>query len=241
MSIFKKKEIKIDFHKLPHHIAFIIDGNGRWAKLRNMPRTFGHKIGVNAVQNTVFSCYELGINQVSFYCFSTENWNRPKQEIDAIFNLIRDYLKNDLNEYVEKGIKFYVSGDLTKLPTDLQNQIEHVIYKTRDCDKMKVNICLNYGGRAEIVRAVNEIIKQNVEAIDENSFKNYLYTKDFEDPDLIIRTSGEKRISNFMLYQLAYSEFYFTKTFWPDFNKKELLLAIKDFQSRNRRFGHIKE
>lgn len=241
MGLFRKKKIEIDVNNLPKHIAFIIDGNGRWAKKIGMPRTYGHKIGVDAVANTIENCLELGIKQVSFYCFSTENWNRPKQEIDTIFDLMREYIKKNADTYTQKGVKMYVSGDISKLPEDLICEIEKIVENTKNCTKMMVNICLNYGGRAEIIRAVNQIINDGVKEIDEQSFKNYLYTKDFSDPDLIVRTSGEQRISNFMLYQLAYSEFYFPTTYWPDFDNQELLKAIKSFQSRKRRFGQIKE
>ena len=240
MGLFKRKKLKIDQSKLPKHIAFIIDGNGRWAKNKGFPRTFGHKMGVEAVKNTILNCLELGIKELSFFCFSTENWQRPKEEVDYIFNLLREYLSENLDEYYNKGIKLYVSGDINALPNDLQEKINAILEKTKDNDKMKVNICINYGGRAEIVRAVNCIIEAKVEKITEEEFKNYLYTRDFSDPDLIVRTSGENRISNFMLYQLAYSEFYFPKAFWPEFDKKELYKAINNFQSRNRRFGQIK-
>lgn len=241
MGLFRRKNVKLNVEKLPYHIAFIIDGNGRWAKEKGMPRTYGHKVGVEAVKNTVNNCLEIGIKQLSFYCFSTENWNRPKDEIDAIFDLMKDYLEKFADEYVNKGIKLYVSGDITKLPTDLQEKIVNIVDKTKDNDNMMVNICLNYGGRAEIVRAVNTIINEKIENVTEKSFKNYLYTKDFKDPDLIVRTSGENRISNFMLYQLAYSEFYFPKTYWPDFDKKELIKALNNYAKRTRKFGSIKQ
>ena len=241
MGLFRRKNVKLNVEKLPYHIAFIIDGNGRWAKEKGMPRTYGHKVGVEAVKNTVNNCLEIGIKQLSFYCFSTENWNRPKDEIDAIFDLMKDYLEKFTDEYVNKGIKLYVSGDITKLPKDLQEKIVNIVDKTKDNNTMMVNICLNYGGRAEIVRAVNTIINEKIENVTEESFKNYLYTKDFKDPDLIVRTSGENRISNFMLYQLAYSEFYFPKTYWPDFDKKELIKALNNYSKRTRKFGSIKQ
>lgn len=241
MGLFKGKKIDIDMNRLPNHIAFIIDGNGRWAKGKGLPRKFGHKVGVDKIEETVKNCLDLGLRQISFYCFSTENWNRPKDEVDTIFELLREFLSKNLDDYVNQGIKVYVSGDISKFKEDLQEKILNIVDKTKNNDKLKVNICLNYGGRSEIVRAVNNIIKSGEKSIDENSFKKYLYTSELTDPDLIVRTSGEYRISNFMLYQLAYSEFYFPKVLWPDFNKKELLLAINNFQSRKRRFGSIKE
>ena len=227
MGLFKGKKIDIDMNRLPNHIAFIIDGNGRWAKSKGLPRKFGNKVGVDKIEETVNNCLDLGLKQISFYCFSTENWNRPKDEVDTIFELLREFLSKNL--------------DISKFKEDLQEKILNIVDQTKNNDKLKVNICLNYGGRAEIVRAVNNIIKSGEISIDEDSFKKYLYTSELTDPDLIVRTSGEYRISNFMLYQLAYSEFYFPKVLWPDFNKKELLLAINNFQSRKRRFGSIKE
>lgn len=241
MGLFKKNKVEVNMDNLPNHIAFIIDGNGRWAKQKGMPRKFGHKVGVDKIEETINNCLELGVKELSFYCFSTENWNRPKDEIDAIFNLLEEFLSKGAEDYIKKGIKVYASGDIARFGDSLQNKILNIIEKTKNNDKMKVNICLNYGGRAEIIRAVNNIIKSGVEEVDENSFKNYLYTSELSDPDLIVRTSGEFRISNFMLYQMAYSEFYFPKVLWPDFNKDELLLAIQSFQSRKRRFGSIKE
>ena len=232
---------KLDSKKFPNHIAFIIDGNGRWAKQRGLPRSMGHKAGIVTCKEIINECFNLGINFVSIYGFSTENWNRPKDEVDTIFELLREFLSKNLDDYVSKGIKVYVSGDISKFKEDLQEKILNIVDQTKNNDKLKVNICLNYGGRAEIVRAVNNIIKSGEKSIDEDSFKKYLYTSELTDPDLIVRTSGEYRISNFMLYQLAYSEFYFPKVLWPDFNKKELLLAINNFQSRKRRFGSIKE
>lgn len=241
MGLFNKKQTNIDMNNLPYHIAFIIDGNGRWAKSKGLSRKFGHKVGVKKIEETINNCLELGIKEISFYCFSTENWNRPKQEIDTIFELLEMFLSKNLDDYVQKGVKVYTCGDISKFGDSLKNKMLAMVEQTKNNDKIKVNICLNYGGRAEIVRAVNNIIKDGVKQVDENSFKDYLYTKEFSDPDLIVRTSGEFRISNFMLYQLAYSEFYFPKVLWPDFNKKELLLAISSFQSRKRRFGSIKE
>jgi|AntRauTorcE11897_2_1112592.scaffolds.fasta_scaffold00001_98 undecaprenyl diphosphate synthase len=240
MRLFKRKT-KLDHNKLPKHIAFILDGNGRWAKKRGIPRAIGHSYGVKAVANTIENCMNLGIKYMSFYTFSTENWKRPQQEINAIFDLLRDYIKKDWQEYENKPIKLVTSGDITKLPEDLYKEIQKVKDKTANKDEFVVNIALNYGGRDEIVNAVNTIIDTGVKKVDKESFKNYLYTKDLPDPDLIIRTSGEVRTSNFMPYQSAYSEWHFPKTFWPDFNKKELEKALVNYQSRNRRFGSIKK
>lgn len=240
MGLFKnRKRTEIDKTKIPNHIAFIVDGNGRWANKRGLPRTVGHKYGVEAVKNTIFNSYDLGIKVISFFTFSTENWKRPKEEIDAIFNILREYLNENLDEYIGKGIKIITCGDISKLPKDIFEAILNAKEKTKNCDKMIVNMAINYGGRDDIITAVNKIISEKVNKVDEKSFANYLYTNQISDPDFIIRTSGEYRISNFMLYQGAYSELYFTKTYWPDFDKNELIIAIKDFQGRNRRFGKI--
>lgn len=239
MSFFKK--IKLDSKKMPNHIAFIIDGNGRWAKKRGLPRTVGHSYGVLAVEQTIKNCMALNIPIFSFYVFSTENWKRSQEEIDAIFGLLRDYLNKLNEEHKEENIKLMISGNVEKLPLDLQKDIKSVVEKTKNNNKFILNICLNYGGRDEIVRAVNEIISSNIKTIDENNFKNYLYTSKLPDPDFIVRTSGELRTSNFMPYQAAYAEWYFPKTLWPDFNKKELFKALYEYQKRNRRFGAVKE
>ena len=241
MGLFKKKKQQVDLTKLPYHIAFIIDGNGRWAKKRGLPRTAGHRQGVVAVKNTINNCYELGIKEVSFFCFSTENWNRPKDEIDTLFAMLRDFINEDIIPYKEKGIKFIVSGDISKLPADLVDAIKSAVNKTKECQKMLVNLCINYGGRFDILRAVNTLLSEKKENITYKEFENALYTNEMHELDLVVRTSGEQRISNFMLYQMAYAELYFTKTYWPDFDKNALDEALIDFQSRNRRFGAIKE
>lgn len=241
MGLFKKKKQQVDLTKLPYHIAFIIDGNGRWAKKRGLPRTAGHRQGVVAVKNTINNCYELGIKEVSFFCFSTENWNRPKDEIDTLFAMLRDFINEDIIPYKEKGIKFIVSGDISKLPADLVDAIKSAVNKTKECQKMLVNLCINYGGRFDILRAVNTLLSEKKKNVTYKEFENALYTNEMHELDLVVRTSGEQRISNFMLYQMAYAELYFTKTYWPDFDKNALDEALIDFQSRNRRFGAIKE
>lgn len=238
--MFFKKE-KLDTNKLPKHIAFIIDGNGRWAKKRGLPRTFGHKAGMLAVKNTIQNCFDLGIPIVSIYGFSTENWNRPKEEVDYLMNLFRDFIKDQMDEIYSYDVKFNLLGDYTKFPNDLVKEIEKAVEKTKNRKTFTLNLAINYGGRDEIVRAVNNIIKSEAKEINAEMFANYLYTTNQPDPDFIVRTSGEQRISNFMLWQNAYSEFYFPKTYWPDFNKTELITALINFQKRNRRFGAIKE
>ena len=237
MSIFRKK--KIDFSNLPKHIAFIMDGNGRWAKIRGKIRTYGHKQGVESVEKVIKHAKTLGLEIVSFYAFSTENWKRPQEEVDYIFGLLRDYLKEHKNSFYDNNIKVRIIGDITKLPKDLQKEILAVEKQTKDCDGLLVNVCLNYGSRVEIIRAINNIIKDGVKEVDDKIFASYLQTEGIPDPDLVVRTSGECRLSNFMLYQCAYSELYFPKVYWPDFKEKELEKAIIVYQSRNRRFGKI--
>ena len=232
--------LNIDADKIPKHIAFIIDGNGRWAKLRNKERTEGHKAGIKAVQNIIFDAKEIGIKICSFFVFSTENWKRPKQEVDALMKMLKDFVNVNTKKYEKENIKLTTMGDLSKLDADIQESIKIAKEKTAQNDGMIVNICINYGGRNDIVNAVNKIIKSGVNSVSEEEFSKYLYSEGLPDPDLIIRTSGEQRISNFMLWQGAYSELYFTKTFWPDFNKECLIQAIYDYQTRDRRFGKVK-
>lgn len=231
---------EIDSNRLPTHIAFIIDGNGRWAKKRGLLRTIGHKYGVDAVVDTINNCNELGIKYVSFFVFSTENWGRDKKEVDEIFRLLNNFITENAEKYKESNMKLVVSGDTSSLPFNLGDDLMKYVNKTQNNQGMVINICINYGSRQEILRAVNQILSEKIDFITEKDFVKYLYTKDIPDPDLIIRTSGELRLSNFMLFQSAYSELYFPKTYWPDFDKEELIKAIIDFQSRERRFGKIK-
>lgn len=227
-------------NNIPNHIAIIMDGNGRWALKRGKNRLFGHRAGVESIKKTIMACLDLNIKIMSIFAFSTENWKRPKEEVDGIFSLVDKLTQSDIDLFVKNGITVRTMGDLTKLPEGLQNSINSLKEQTKNNTKLILNIALNYGGRAEIVRAVNNIIKTNKTDINEDDIKNNLYTFDLPDPDLIIRTSGENRISNFMLFQCAYSEFYFPKIHWPDFNKKQLKKAIKIYQKRNRRFGGLK-
>lgn len=238
MFNFRKKQ-KIDFEHLPKHIAFIMDGNGRWAKCRGKVRTYGHKQGVEAVEKVIKHSQKLGLEIISFYAFSTENWKRPKEEVDYIFELLRDYLKNHKDDFANNNIRLRVVGDITKLPKDLQKSILDVEASTEKCSGLLVNMCLNYGSRVEIIRAINNIIKDGIKQVDDEIFARYLQTEGLPDPDMVVRTSGEYRLSNFMLYQCAYSELYFPKIYWPDFREKELEKAIIVYQRRNRRFGNI--
>lgn len=238
MALFRKNK-SIDAKKLPRSVAFIIDGNGRWAKKRGMPRLFGHRAGIKAVEKTIEYAKEIGLKELIFFCFSTENWNRPKAEVDGLFDLFREHLSK--NDYKNQNIKFVLCGNRDGLPTDVAEMASKLEHDTKECNKMTVCLCINYGGRYDIVQAVNNIIACGKKSVTEQEFSQYLLTRDILDPDLIIRTSGEVRMSNFLLYQMAYSELYFTKTFWPDFDRKQLEEAIIEFQSRNRRFGSIKE
>ena len=231
----KSNEIKVDDRL--SHIAFIMDGNGRWAKKRSLPRKAGHKQGAVAFENVVRECNKLGIKTVTVYAFSTENWKRPKEEIDAIIGLLNSYIdKVDKS----KDIRFIFLGDKSVLDDDLRSKMESLERETLNCSNI-LNIAFNYGGRAEIVNAFNELIKEGKTEIDEDDISSHLYTRDSNDPDLIVRTANECRISNFLLWQCAYSEFYFTDTLWPDFDKKEIYKAIESFYSRKRNFGGIKK
>lgn len=234
---FKKKKEEIDFSNLPKHVAFIMDGNGRWATKRAMPRVFGHKMGVEAMVTTIRHARELGIKVVSFYAFSTENWKREKKEVDEIFRLAKEAFKDKRETFIKNKMRLIIAGDKSKLPNNLDKDLLSLEEETKDFRDLTVVVCLNYGGRDEILRAVNNVIKDNVKEVDEKTFSSYLYTKDLPDPDLVVRTSGEMRISNFLLWQIAYSEFYFPSTFWPDFKEKEFDKAIIEYQKRHRRFG----
>ncbi|MBU5455777.1 isoprenyl transferase [Caproiciproducens sp. MSJ-32] len=240
-----KKEIVIDKENIPEHIAIIMDGNGRWAKKRNLPRTMGHKAGVEAIRKILKEADRLGVKYLTLYAFSTENWKRPKEEVSALMKLLVEYLKNEIRELNENGVVIRISGDITKLPKDAQEEIKKSVSLTKNNKGLVLNLAFNYGGRDEILRAVRSIAEEyknnelELEEITEERFSNYLYTKNMPDPDLIIRPSGEQRISNFLLWQCAYSEFWYSDICWPDFNEEHLHKAIYDFQHRNRRYGGI--
>lgn len=227
------------------HIAFIMDGNGRWAKERNLKRTDGHKVGVKNIITILNECLRLGILCVSFYCFSTENWKRPKKEIDYLFKYLEIFFKDNIDQLVKDGVKINVSGDVSKLKKSTQEIIEKSIYRTKNLNNMVFNICLNYGGRDDIVNASKKIAKDvlenriTIDEIDETLFSKYLYTNSLPEVDLLIRTSGELRISNFLIYQLAYAEFIFNKVKWPDYTIDDLHGDIEIYKTRNRRFGDI--
>lgn len=233
---FKKKS---RYKNLPKHLAFIMDGNGRWATRRGLPRTFGHREGVKAMRRVVSACLEKGIEVVTFFVFSTENWKRPKEEVDYIFKLASEFSSNEVDEYVAKGIKLMTIGNLEAIPSETKEIIEKLVSKTKKCDKMIVNLAVNYGGREDILNACKKLSESDLE-INQKNFRNFLYTKDLPEPDMVIRTSGEQRISNFLLYQMAYSEILFMKQYWPDFNSKSVDYILNEYQKRTRRFGGLK-
>lgn len=236
-----KENKKIVKEKLPKHIAFIIDGNGRWAKHRGLPRSMGHKAGMQTVMRTVKHAFKLGVEVVSIYAFSTENWNRPQKEVNYLFELFEEYIQNDMKELYDNNVRLMVMGDYKKFPKSLADSITKAIKDTKKNTGPILNLGLNYGSQDEILRAVNAIIKDGKKDITKDIFTSYLYTSELPPLDYIIRTSGELRLSNFMLWQAAYSEFLFPKKHWPDFKEKELEKALIAYQRRNRRFGTIKE
>ena len=222
------------------HIAFIMDGNGRWAKKRLLPRKVGHREGVKALERVIDACEKRGIKVVSFYAFSTENWSRPQEEIDALFDMVRKFADNELKSYVERNMTVRFMGDVTKLPKDTLDALNRITSAVRkNGEGMVVNIGLNYGGRDEIVTAVKALVDSGEEITKEN-IESRLYTKGMSDPDVIVRSSGEKRLSNFMLWQSAYSELIFIDDLWPDFNAATVDSIIDEYAKRTRRFGGLK-
>jgi undecaprenyl diphosphate synthase len=232
--------------RLPKHIAVIMDGNGRWAKKRGNKRIFGHKNGVKAVRETVEACAELGVSYLTLYAFSRENWNRPKSEIEALMNLLVSTIDNETKTLLDNNIRLNVIGDIQALPNNVQNKLDQILNKTSKNDGLTLVLALNYSARWELMNAMEkyaEDVKHNNQdtTLNTQTVKEYLATGNIPDPDLLIRTSGEHRLSNFLLWQLAYSELYFTKTLWPDFRKENLYEAIIDYQKRERRFGKTSE
>ena len=223
---------------LPRHVAVIMDGNGRWAKKRGLPRTLGHKAGTENVRRIVKYCSKKGRKYLTVYAFSTENFRRPQDEVGALMRLLIQYFNNETDELKENGVRLNVIGDISEFQPKVREAIQNGLDKTKDCDGLVFTIALAYGARAEIVRAVKSIIDEGCEVTEETVSK-HLYTFDMPDPDLIIRTSGEERLSNFLLYQAAYSEFYFTKTLWPDFDESEMDKALEEFAKRDRRYGGV--
>jgi undecaprenyl diphosphate synthase len=225
--------------KVPHHVGIIMDGNGRWARKRNRPHSFGHRAGVRAIKRVMYGCEELGVKVLSVYTFSTENWSRPRAEVRYLMRLFHEAFRRELDEIDERGIRVVVSGRLSELSPAMQQQIADAETRTGPNRNGVLNVCLNYGGRAELVDAVRSLVASGVhpDEVDERAIAARLYHPELPDPDLIVRTAGESRISNFLLWQSAYSEIHVTNTLWPDFDIQDLKLAIQDYQSRTRRFG----
>ncbi|HAI20141.1 MAG: di-trans,poly-cis-decaprenylcistransferase [Xanthomarina sp.] len=238
---------EINTSKLPKHLAIIMDGNGRWAKQKGMMRAFGHENGTKAVRQVVEGCAELGIENLTLYAFSTENWNRPKLEVQTLMKLLVSSLKKEIKTLQDNNIKLMAIGCLNELPAKAHNELLEVMEKTKNNSRMVLTLALSYGSREEIINTVKKIsikVKNNIispENIDESVINEHLYTQNLHDVDLLIRTSGEQRISNFLLWQIAYAELYFTNVLWPDFTKQHLYEAIIEYQKRERRFGKTSE
>ena len=237
--------LKIDKLRIPQHIAVIMDGNGRWGVNKGLSRSHGHNKGVSVLKNIIKFSKKLGIKVLTVYAFSTENWTRPSEEVNFLLNLFEKTLKKEINELNNEFIKVKFIGDLSPFSENLRNKFIEAENITHHNEQFTLNVCTNYGGRQELVKVAKELARKSIsgeikpDQINEEMFESLLLTSDFQDPDLLIRTSGEKRISNFLLWQLAYSEIYITDVLWPDFNENEFLKAIIDYQSRNRRFGGI--
>jgi undecaprenyl diphosphate synthase len=236
----------LDPKRMPAHIAIIMDGNGRWARQRNYPRILGHKAGIDPVRKTVEACAQLGLEALTLYAFSVENWKRPRHEVEGLWRLLRIYLRRELPSLMRNDIQLCAIGRVESLPGNVQNELRLVMEKTALNRGMRLNLAINYSGRTELVDAVNAMIKNarnegNLDALEvtEEAISGHLYTAGLKDPDLLIRTSGEMRISNFLLWQIAYAELYVTDTLWPDFTRLDLLEAIAEFQNRERRFGGL--
>lgn len=234
---------RLDPEKLPHHIAIIMDGNGRWAQRQGLSRIEGHQRGLNAAQTVVEACEELGIRILTLYAFSKENWRRPRKEVNALMGFLQKHVRKRQQELRERNIRITIIGDVEDLPTSIRDLLVETAEMTRHKDGLIVNLALSYGGRSEIVAGVRKIIDEIAagriakDDITPETFSRYLFTRDLPDPDLLIRTSGELRISNFLLWQIAYTELYFTSTLWPDFGKEELIRACIAYQNRERRYG----
>lgn len=236
----KSNEEKLP-EKIPTHVAIIMDGNGRWARARGLPRLAGHRAGVENLRRVIEACVEFGIQYLTIYAFSTENWDRPRAEVRGLINILEDVIDRELKELHEKGVQLRHIGDLDPLRPELQEKVRQAIDLTSDNRKLVLNVAWNYGGRAEIVNAIQRMLADGLSEgeIDEELVSRYLFTADSPDPDLVIRTSGELRVSNFLIWQSAYAEWYITPTYWPDFGREELLQALRDYSQRERRFGRV--
>jgi len=241
------KKLLINLQRVPKHVAIIMDGNGRWAEGKGMSRVFGHRNALTAVRESIESAAQIGVKAITLYAFSTENWNRPKLEVDALMSLLVNSLKKELSTFQENGVIVNAIGNIENLPKKAKKALNDVIIQTKDNSKIIMTLALSYGSREEIVNAIKNISKKvvnkelSVKEIDENIINNHLYTFNLPEVDLMIRTSGEQRISNFLLWQMAYAELYFTDVLWPDFRKEHFYDAIIDYQNRERRFGKTSE
>jgi undecaprenyl diphosphate synthase len=230
---------QIDRKKMPAHIAIIMDGNGRWAKKKKLPRVFGHRAGMKTVKSIVETCVKLKVKVLTLYAFSTENWVRPKSEVNALMGLLKAYVNLELKNMMENDIKLMTIGDTSGLPENPRKELLKALDKTKNNKGMILNLALNYGSRDEIIRAFNRLLKKDIDEVDEKLLAGNLDTANIPDPDLLIRTSGEMRLSNFMLWQCAYTEFYITPVFWPDFMPENLYKALIEYQNRHRRYGGV--
>jgi undecaprenyl diphosphate synthase len=227
--------------KIPTHVAIIMDGNGRWARARGLPRLAGHRAGVENLRRVIEACVEFGIQYLTIYAFSTENWKRPRDEVRGLINILEDVIDRELQELHEKGVQLRHIGHLDPLRSELQEKVRHAVDLTRNNRRLVLNVAWNYGGRAEIVNAIQKMLADGVATgeVDEELVSRYLFTAESPDPDLVIRTSGELRVSNFLIWQSAYAEWYVTPTYWPDFNREKLLEALQAYAQRERRFGRV--
>lgn len=239
--------VQLDMERIPCHIAIIMDGNGRWAKQRNLPRSMGHRAGVEAIRNIVKECSRLGVKVLTVFAFSTENWRRPKEEVGVLMNLLTEFLRREINDLHNNRVVVRAVGAVEELPMEAQKELAKAYERTQNNTGLILNIALNYGGRAELVEAVRRVCREvqshrlEIESINEDVVNRYLYTAELPDPDLLIRTSGEMRLSNFLLWQSAYTEIVVVEEFWPDFDTAALQEAILIYQQRDRRFGGIKD
>ena len=237
----------LDPRRIPAHVAIIMDGNGRWAASRGLPRAAGHRAGVQAARRTLEACRDIGVRTLTLYAFSTENWRRPADEVEALMQLLADAVRDEAHDLIEGGVRLRISGDLTSLDPPLRSQVERVVALTAANDAFVLNVAYNYGGRAELTMAARAIAadvyaaRLSPEMITEDTVASWLYTAGLSDPDLLIRTGGEQRVSNFLLWQIAYTELYFSDVHWPDFERTHLVDAIADYQRRRRRFGGVEE
>ncbi len=233
--------------RIPRHVAIIMDGNGRWARRRGLPRYYGHKVGAESVREVIRTAIDFGIEYLTLYAFSRENWRRPSVEVEMIMSIFRKVLNREVEKLHKEGVKMVFMGRINDLPPDLQKLARDSMELTRNNSKLKLYLAISYGGRTELVDAARKMVslaiegKLRPEEIDENSFRKFLYQPELPDPDLLIRTSGELRVSNFLLWQIAYTELYVTETLWPDFRREEFVRALEDYASRERRFGGVKE